>query len=61
MKINDDGSLDKQLDLETYLANVSIGCSSPPRGKMPKIKLSIKRIFTIIFMPVYTGVVQYQY
>ena len=34
MKINDDSSPDRQLDLETYLADVSIGCSNPPQGEM---------------------------
>ena len=31
---NDEGSLDRQLDLETYAAVVSIGFSNPPQGKM---------------------------
>ena len=37
---NDDGSLDRQLDLENYLANISIRCSNPPQGEMRKIGAS---------------------
>ena len=31
---NDEGSPGRQLDLETYLADVSLGCSNPPQGEM---------------------------
>ena len=31
---NDEGSLDRQLDLETYLGDASIGYSNPPQGEM---------------------------
>ena len=50
----DEGSPSRQLDLETYLADVSIGCSNPPQGEMEhrnigeisfKIKLSTRRTF----------------
>ena len=34
MKVNGEGSLDGELDLETFLACVSIGCSSPSQGVM---------------------------
>ena len=47
---NDEGSLDRQLGLETYRADVSIGCSNRNVSKIGfKLKMSIKKTF-IIFM-----------
>ena len=32
--LKSEGSLDRQLDLETYPADVLIGCSNPPQGEI---------------------------
>ena len=35
------GSLVDNLNLETYLADVSIGCSNPPQGEMKLVTVGL--------------------